>query len=556
MKPAICLNMIVKNETRVLGRLFDSLKDVIDYYIIVDTGSTDGTPEFIQQKMAEYAIEGEVHCHEWVNFGFNRNQALQYVYKKGFQGWALFIDADEEFACSDPLFYKQLKAGVTYRLEKHHGELRYALPNLVDVSKTRWEWRGVVHEHLQHISGPDTRQLMPDAWIIYHSGEGARSQGVSDEEKFLRDAALLETECSKHPDDARSRFYLAQSYQNAGKPELAYQHYMHRTTLSGWVEETYMAQLRAGNLAASLNKPHDEVVQALLEAHEMLPNRAEALHDLAAYHRKKEQYAEAYQYAKKAASIPTPDEGLFLNKEVYQWRILDELAVSAYWVGKYTESKTACETLLQRQQQKSIHLDEATVRRIEENLNYSLDKVSDNQIEIDPNNYSELLLGAGSRTNKDLVIEGMAQEFNNLTRLDNNKGHQPDVVWDLQQHPLPFTDNAFDEIHIYEVLEHLAQQGDYKFFFAEFTEYWRILKPGGLFLASVPARSSAWAWGDPSHTRIIQPETLMFLDQDEYDKQVGITKMSDFRYLYKAHFKAVYAKEEAGTFYFALRALK
>lgn len=113
MPPSICLNMIVKNETQVLGRLFDSLKHVIDYYIIVDTGSTDGTPEFIQQQMTKYGIEGEVHCHEWVNFGFNRNQALQYVYKKGFQGWVLFIDADEEFACSDPLFYKQLKAGVT-----------------------------------------------------------------------------------------------------------------------------------------------------------------------------------------------------------------------------------------------------------------------------------------------------------------------------------------------------------------------------------------------------------------------------------------------------------
>ena len=37
----ICLNMIVRNETGVLGRCFASLKDFIDYYVIVDTGSIE-----------------------------------------------------------------------------------------------------------------------------------------------------------------------------------------------------------------------------------------------------------------------------------------------------------------------------------------------------------------------------------------------------------------------------------------------------------------------------------------------------------------------------------
>ncbi len=97
--------------------------------------------------------------------------------------------------------------------------------------------------------------------------------------------------------------------------------------------------------------------------------------------------------------------------------------------------------------------------------------------------YRELIIGAGSRTVKDLVITGSNKEFKDVTRLDNNKDHEPDILWDLKRHPLPFEDNYFDEIHAYEVLEHLAQQGDYEFFFSEFTEYWRILKDGGLFFA-------------------------------------------------------------------------
>jgi glycosyltransferase involved in cell wall biosynthesis len=130
MSSNICLNMIVKDETPVLGRLFESLRSIIDYYIIVDTGSTDGTPEFIEKKMQALGIQGEVHRRPWIDFGHNRNEALQLVYKKRDHGWVLFIDADEELAFSDPLFHTKLTPGVSYQLSKHHGDIRYALPNL------------------------------------------------------------------------------------------------------------------------------------------------------------------------------------------------------------------------------------------------------------------------------------------------------------------------------------------------------------------------------------------------------------------------------------------
>lgn len=556
MKTNICLNMIVKNETKVLGRLFESLKDVIDYYVIVDTGSDDGTPEFISQRMAEYGISGEVHSRDWVNFGYNRNEALQYVYKAGRKGWVLFIDADEEFVCEDPLAFRKLESGVSYELEKHHGELRYALPNLVDVSETRWEWRGVVHEYLQHVGGPTRRQRLPEAWILYHAGQGARSHGLTDEEKFLRDAALLEAECARNPDDARSRFYLAQSYQNAGKSELALENYRQRVAMPGWEEENFVSQLRLASMAELLGKPQEEIVGALLKAHEMRPTRAEPLHDLAAFYRKRKQYSEAYAHAKKALSLPFPNDTLFVNRDVYAWRILDELAVAAYWVGRYAESKDVCREILLRQERNKIQLSEADVARITKNLEFAVTKLAEQESRQNKEDYKELLLGAGSRINKDLVIDGMRCEFTNLTRLDINQDHRPDIVWDLKQHPLPFDDNTFDEIHAYEVLEHLAQQGDYRFFFAEFAEYWRILKPGGLFLASTPDHRSVWAWGDPSHSRVIQPETLIFLDQDEYTRQIGVTKMSDFRYIYKAHFKTVYSQVRGESFFFAIKAMK
>lgn len=167
----------------------------------------------------------------------------------------------------------------------------------------------------------------------------------------------------------------------------------------------------------------------------------------------------------------------------------------------------------------------------------------------------ELLIGAGSARDKRVFTQGKEQ-WEDLITLDNNPHHKPEVLWDLTRLPLPFEDNQFDEIHAYEVLEHTGNQGDYRFFFAQFSEFWRILKPDGKLFGSCPHWKSVWAWGDPSHTRVIQKEQFMFLSQQEYKNQIGKTPMSDFRYIYKADFETEMAQETEVHLLFALRAVK
>jgi SAM-dependent methyltransferase len=168
----------------------------------------------------------------------------------------------------------------------------------------------------------------------------------------------------------------------------------------------------------------------------------------------------------------------------------------------------------------------------------------------------ELLLGCGSNLAKMCSPDNEPMEWSNLTTLDINPDCKPDIIHDLNSHPLPFKNDTFDEIHAYQILEHLGRQGDYRFFFREFTEYWRILKPNGYLCANVPTYTGSWAWGDPSHTRIINEGTLVFLSQAEYAKQIGKTTMSDFRYIYKADFELVTSRNHEAAFYFILRAIK
>lgn len=167
----------------------------------------------------------------------------------------------------------------------------------------------------------------------------------------------------------------------------------------------------------------------------------------------------------------------------------------------------------------------------------------------------ELLLGCGKSRVKKLVYGGRS-EWTALTTLDHEPRHEPDVVWDMNVLPLPFGDDTFDEIHAYECLEHCGRQGHAQFFFGQFADFWRILKPDGVLLATVPAPDSPWAWGDPSHTRIIHPASLTFLSQPNYDAQIGLTAMSDFRSIYHADFDLIHSQVDGDAFAFVLRAVK
>jgi hypothetical protein len=123
--------------------------------------------------------------------------------------------------------------------------------------------------------------------------------------------------------------------------------------------------------------------------------------------------------------------------------------------------------------------------------------------------------------------------------------------------PYPFESDTFTEIHAYDVLEHQGRQGDWRFFFDQFSELWRILKHGGVLCGISPKMFSPWAWGDPGHTRIISPQCLNYLDQRAYD-DVGVSPVTDYRRYYKADFRLIGIDEKTldHTWQFVLQAIK
>jgi predicted SAM-dependent methyltransferase len=166
----------------------------------------------------------------------------------------------------------------------------------------------------------------------------------------------------------------------------------------------------------------------------------------------------------------------------------------------------------------------------------------------------QLLIGCGNRRVRRLSFGGF--DWDDLVTIDHDPNCGADIVHDLEVLPWPVEADSFDEVHAYEVLEHLGTQGNARSFFAHFGEIYRVLKPGGMLMATVPAWDDVWAWADPSHRRVISQGTLMFLDQTEYVHQVGKTAMTDFRWLWSGDFELTAAETENGCFKFALTAHK
>ena len=126
-----------------------------------------------------------------------------------------------------------------------------------------------------------------------------------------------------------------------------------------------------------------------------------------------------------------------------------------------------------------------------------------------------------------------------------NPDVKPDIVWDLENLPYPLAESEFDEIHAYEVLEHVGKQGDWRFFFAQFDEFARILKPGGLMCITAPNSPDPWVWGDPGHTRYMGQQVYTFLSRDEYGRQCGKTSMTDYRRYFKSDWEILFAQNSA-----------
>jgi len=326
--PTLCLNMIVKNESKIITRLFDSVYKIIDCYCICDTGSTDNMKEVITEYFKKKNIPGKIVEEPFVNFAHNRNFALQSC--SGMSDYVLLLDADMILQVK-PHFHKSILLGYdSFSILQGTEEFYYHNTRIVR-NNCLYSYVGVTHEYIstppKNVSGNIEKNLL----FIHDIGDGGAKQ-----DKFERDIRLLKNGILEDPNNDRYHFYLANSYYDSGKYEDAIEIYKKRIKIGGWEQEVWYSYYRIGLSYQNMGKI-EQAIFTWLEAYNFLPTRIENLYEIIKYYRIENKCKIAhsfYMIAKNALKTATnKDNYLFLNNDIYTYKLEYELSILSSYLG-------------------------------------------------------------------------------------------------------------------------------------------------------------------------------------------------------------------------------
>lgn len=325
--PTVCLNMIVKNESKIITRLFDSVLHIIDTFCIYDTGSTDNTIEIIETYFKVKNIIGKVISEPFQNFAHNRNIALHACV--GMSDYVLLLDADMVL-CLNQFNKNILNTDDDFYICQTNSTIQYINTRIVK-NNGQYQYIGVTHEYIN--KPKHTKELLLDKNTIYIQDIG---DGGSKQDKFKRDILLLTNGLKDEPNNSRYYFYLANSYHDLGNYEKAIEIYKKRIQLDGWKEEVWYSYYRIG-LCYKKMEQFSNALYYWLEGYDFYPERLEGLYEIIHYYRLNSKYKLCMIFYKIAKEILDQkynrDRYLFLHNDVYSYNIYYEYTIFAFYNG-------------------------------------------------------------------------------------------------------------------------------------------------------------------------------------------------------------------------------
>ena len=324
--PTLCLNMIVKNESKIIKRLLDSVVSIIDCYCICDTGSTDDTVKTITEYFDGKGIQGKVVTEPFKNFCETRNVALKYCL--GMSDYVLVLDADMVLEIKN--FDKNiLKNADSFHILQGNDSFYYQNMRIIK-NNGLYKYVGVTHEYIDTPQNNTIYSFEKNTLFIRDIGDGG-----SKNDKFERDIRLLLDGITEEPNNERYYFYLANSYHDSGRFSEAINCYKKRIEFGGWKEEVWYSYYRIGHCFKNIGKILD-AIKWWLNGYEYYPERLEGLYEILHHYRvnsSPQLFNMIYQEAKKILDLKkNRDSYLFLHNDIYTWKIYYEYTVMAYYL--------------------------------------------------------------------------------------------------------------------------------------------------------------------------------------------------------------------------------
>ena len=353
--PRLCLNMIVKNESRIITRLLESVADVVDSYCICDTGCSDNTVELIQTFFEKKGIPGKIIRELFVDFAYNRSVALKACEEMEDVDYVLLLDADMVFWKNPSYSTEQFKKSLhenAYYIYQGTDNFYYKNTRIVKNRCGMYYW-GVTHEFVKTPDGTTYGSFEKSNVFINDIGDGGCKS-----DKFERDIRLLKKGLEEHPNNDRYTFYLANSFRDHGDYREAIDAYKRRIEIGGWFEEVWHSYYSIGKCYKHLGDMPNAIYY-WLEAYQFFSKRIENLYEIVSHYRQTGKNELAYMFyvsALKQLLLNPKPEYLFLQKDVYDYKLDYEFTIFGYYcnIDKYDMTRICHKVLNIRNVEDSI----------------------------------------------------------------------------------------------------------------------------------------------------------------------------------------------------------
>jgi len=327
--PTLCLNMIVKNESKIITRMFDTVVNIIDSYVICDTGSTDNTIEVITEYFKKHRIPGKVVVEPFKDFCYNRNFALNSCV--GMADYVLLMDADMKLIVGN--FNKnRLWDYDCYHILQGNDDFYYKNMRIVKNTGVA-SYIGVTHEYLNVPGEFRTGEFKKNELFINDIGDGGCKS-----DKFERDVRLLTEGIEKEPNNVRYHFYLANTLFDLGRYDEAISYYKKRIELGGWKEEVWFSYFKIG-MAYKNKSDMGNAMKYWCDGFDYYPERLEGIFEIIHHYRNNSKQRIGYEFYKMAKTILNKkynyDGCLFHHNDVYSYKLAYEFTLLAAYVGIY-----------------------------------------------------------------------------------------------------------------------------------------------------------------------------------------------------------------------------
>lgn len=321
--PLLELVMIVKNSGDILRQCLSKNKKYIDHWTILDTGSTDNTPDIIREELKD--IPGQLHFSDFTNFSEARNKAFDLA--SGTCKYMIVLDDSYEISKGDKLReYLQktdidvINLKIGYLTEDSNQLLNHYYSHRITKTKSKIRYMYRVHEVLDILKGHISEFVNEKHFYIIDNSNVDHRYRTNARSK--RDIEMLLLDHQDYPKDPRPIYYLARTHINIVKHDLAAQYCKQLIEMTNIREYLFYAEYNLILINFQKSDNRQEYELKLLELQKRYTDRAEPSYKLALSLYETSNLKKLEMIMDKLIQVPTPELGMTsMEYEIYGYGI-------------------------------------------------------------------------------------------------------------------------------------------------------------------------------------------------------------------------------------------